>query len=233
MANAFTEIGGDLFGTLFSSVIYFGIGFIFVVVVGIIMWYFIYYRRKFDISVKIKSQRAGDPEIYFDKAGILYDRKEKSKYFRLLNTKVDLQVPKFEVLQKSNKGDYLEIFRKSEDDFRYLTPPAIIKDRIIKEDGKVYSILDTEQRQLEPDAYWFISRKDRLKRLFDPENLLMKILPWIPQIASGILIIFVLWILMDKLPAILSELTTLTQELRSLKGADITTFDLAWSLLKF
>lgn len=228
MANPFEEVGSQLAGGIFNSILLFGVAFILIVVLGVVMYYFVYYRRKFDIEVKIISERSGETSVFFDKAAILYDRKTKTKFFRLLSTKVDLSVPKFEVLQKAGRKDYLELYRKSEDDFRYLLPPKIIKTHIIKEDGKAHALASVEQRQLEPDIYWFFTRKDRLKKLFDTEGLLMKVLPYIPHIVGGVILIFVLWVLMDKLPTVLSALEDITRELRTLKGADVITTNELW-----
>ncbi|GAG31484.1 unnamed protein product, partial [marine sediment metagenome] len=40
--NPFADMGGEIFGKIFSSTIYFGIGLIFAVVLGIFIWYFGY-----------------------------------------------------------------------------------------------------------------------------------------------------------------------------------------------
>jgi hypothetical protein len=221
MAVDFNAVASGLFGKVFGSVLYFGIVMIIVALLGGAMWYFLHYRKKFDIMVKIRSERARDAAIYFDWAAIIYNRQTKSKYFRLLGTRVDLPVPPFNVLQKTNRGDYLEIYRKSEDDFKFLTPGRIDKDKIIRADGKIYPVASTDQKQIEGDIYWYISRKDKMKKLFDTDSLMAKIIPWIPQILGGVFMIFILWILMDKLPAILSEMKSLTTELRMLKNPNI------------
>jgi len=221
MGADFNAITSELFGRVFGSIFYFGIVLLIISLLGGLMWYFLHWRKKFDIMVKIRSERARDPAVYFDLAAIIYDRQTKTKYFRLLDTKVDLCVPPFNVLQKTNKGDYLEIYRKSEDDFKFLTPGKIDKNRIIRADGKIYSIASTDQKQIEGDIYWYISRKDKMKKLFDSESLISKIIPWVPQILGGIFMIFILYILMDKLPAILSEMKSLTSELRMLKNPNI------------
>jgi len=221
MAPDFNAVAGDLFGKLFGSILYFGLAVILIATIGVAMWYWLHYKKKFDIMVKIRSERARDPAIYFDWAAVIYNRQTKSKYFRLLNTKVDLPVPPFNVLQKTNRGDYLEIYRKSEEDFKFLTPGKIDKDRIIRADGKIYPVASTDQKQIEGDIYWYISRKDKMKKLFDTDSMLVKILPWIPQIMGGIFMIFILYVMMDKLPAILGQMESLTRELRALKNPNI------------
>jgi len=233
MANPFSDIGGDIVSKIFSGAVWFSVAIIVILIVGIIMWYFLYYKKKFDIIVKIKSQRSGDPSVYFDKAAILTSRKDGTKFFRMIKTKVDLPVPPFTIIQKTNWGDYLEIWRKSEDEFIYLTPSKIDKTKILRNDGKLYPIGMSEQKQVEGDiSYWNVKRKDKNKKLFDSESLIMKLLPILPQLLGGIFLIFVLYLFLDHLPGILSELKALVSEMRSLKGAEVTTHGLTWILMR-
>ena len=175
--------------------------------------------------VKVRSERAGDPAIFFDKAAVLYDKSKKSKYFRLLGLKTDLPVPPYKVIIAVGKIagciDYIEVLRKSEEEFVFLTPGKIDKTKVIRSDGKLYNVPSTEQKQIEPDIYWYLTRKDDLKKLFDPDSLWAKILPWIPHILTGVILVFILWVLMDKLPTILGNLAELVREMRSLKGATV------------
>jgi len=191
-------VGSALFDRLFSSLLIFGVVFLLILVVGSIMFYLLYWRRKFNIVVKIKSERSQDPEIYFDKAAIVRDWKTRVKYFKLLDTKVELEVPPFKVIEKTNWGDYLEIWRKSEEEFVFLTPPKIDRLRAIKANGKLYRVADSEQKQIEGDLDWYFTRKEKIKKLIDPESLLMKILPYIPILLGGVFMIFMLWIYIKK-----------------------------------
>ena len=73
----------------------FGIAVILMGVVGFLSWWFLIYKKKFNILVKVTSERAGDRnKIIFDKAAILIDRKTKTKFFRVWGLKVDLPIPK-------------------------------------------------------------------------------------------------------------------------------------------
>lgn len=223
--NPISGTGGAIVGKIFTSILWFGIAIIIVSVLGGILYYYLVYKKKFDIRVKIKSERAGDPRIYFDMAAILYDKKDKNKYFRLRDTRVDLPVPPFAVLQTTNWGDYVEIWRKSEDEFIFLTAGTIDKQNIIRQDGKLHAVADIEQKQIEGDiSFWNIKRKEKNKGLFDTESLLMKILPYLPLIIGGMFMIFMLYILMDNLPTLIQTMTELAEQLRSLKGADVTTY---------
>lgn len=222
MANAVKDVGGAIASKIFSSILIFGIGFIIVVVLGVIMYYLLYYRRKFNILVKIRSERAGDPSVFFDKAAIIRDWKTRTKYFKLMDTKVELTVPPFKVIEKTDKGDYLEVWRKSEEEFVFLTPPKIDRTRTIKADGKLYQIADSEQKQIEGDMDWYFTRKEKIKKLIDPESLLMKVLPYLPLLLGGAIMIFILWILMDKLPAILAQLQTVSESLARATTAEVT-----------
>lgn len=222
-SNIFGSIGNDIVARIFSGILWFGIAVLIIGVVGLIMWYYLYYRKKFDIKVLIKSDRAGKKfKIIEDKGAILYNNKDKNKFLRLAGLKIDLPVPPYQILQSTNKGDMIEIWRKSEDEFIYLTPGTINKEFVIMQDGKRFPIAQIEQKQIEGDiAYWNVKRKEKHKSLFDTENWLMKILPFLPQIIGGMITIFVLYILMDSLPSILSQLTELTKELKEMKTATI------------
>jgi len=150
--NLIGEVGGQLVERIFSGILWFGIAFILIAVVGGLMWYFLIYQRKFDIKVKIISERAGDrTSIIFDKAAILIDRKSKIKYFRLWSLKKDLPVPRFNVLQLSGKGDYLELYRKGEDELYFLNPSSVSKTKVIKEDGKEYGLAEQESIRMDID----------------------------------------------------------------------------------
>jgi len=221
--NMFQEVGGKFVETIFSGIIWFGLLFIAVAVVGGLMYFFLIYKKKFDITVKIISERAGDKDrIIFDKAAILKDRKSQTPYFRIWGLKLDLTAPKFNVLQTTNRGDYLELYRVSETDIYFLTPTQIDKTKILKADGKIYTIAEQSNKLIDTDiSFWSTKRKSMNTKMFDTESLLMKVLPYIPHIMGGVIMIFILYMLLDHLPGILSELRELTKELRSLKGADV------------
>lgn len=221
----FQEMGGRIVSTIFSSVLWFGIGIIIVVAVSGVMFYFLVYKRKFDIKVKIVSNRANDKNsIIFDKAAILIDRSTKTAYFRVWGLKRDFPVPKYEVLQSTNEGDLLEIYRESEDEFYFLTPTKISRKYIIKSDGKKYAYADQSQIRVDPEmGFWAQKRKTTNKKMFDTESLLMKFLPYLPHVFAGVIVIFILYILMDSLPQILSSLKELTEALARQQQAQIIT----------
>lgn len=233
MANPFQDIGSQIVGKILGSILWIGIAFIIFITVFGLIWFFVIYRRKFDIKVKIVSERAGDKDaVIWDKAAILTDRKDKTKYFRLWGLKFDLPVPKFNVLQSTSEGDYLEILRKSEEDFYFLTPSLVDKTKIIRADGRLYAMADQIQKQIDPDvAYWMTKRKQFNKKMFNVDSLLGKLIEFAPIIIISFIQLFVLYILLDKLPAVLSELSRLTSELKTLKGGDIITYDIV--LLSF
>lgn len=228
MADVFGAVAGGIANRIFSGILWFGIAIIIILVIGFLMWFFFIYRRKFDIKVKIKSERAEDNySIIIDKAAILVEFRTKLPYFRVWGLKRDFPVPKYKVLQKTSEGDLLEILRKGEDEFYFLTPPKIVKEYIIKSDGKRYPMAEQSQIMIDPEiAFWMNKRKDSNKKMFDTEKIWMKILPFIPHIISGVLVIFILWILMDSLPEILGQLRQLTQALNqqsATKLVEVTT----------
>jgi len=217
------EIGGNVVAGIFNSILIFGIVFILLCAIGFIMWWVLVYKKKFNIRVKIISARAGDKnKILFDQAAILRSRKDQSHFFRLWSTKIDLPAPNFNVLQSTNKGDYIEVYRTSENTIYYLTPPQIDKTYVIRGDGKKYFIASQKTMQLNQDMeFWNVKRKSLNKKMFDTEKLWMKILPFIPHIIGGVVTIFVLYILMSYLPEVLAQLTALVSEMRSTRTAEI------------
>ena len=219
------EVGGQLVEQIFSGIIWIGIALIIVGVLLGVIYYFFVYQRKFDIKVKIISERAEDKnKIIFDKAAVLRDRKTQNKFLRIWDLKVDLPLPKFNIFQSSNQGDFIEIYRISENSFYYLTPPIIDKKHMIKSDGKLYPVLPSEYKIIDTELeYWNVKRKDMNKRMFDTESLLMKLLPYLGIMLGGVIIIFILYILLDHLPGILSQLQDLTTELNRMHAAEVTT----------
>ena len=163
--------------------------------------------------MKINSERATDRNsIYFDKAAIIYDRVTKSKYLKLWKEKLELPLPPFNVLQQTDKGDFLELKRTAEDRFYFMTATKTSKTYTKLSDGKSYPMMDTETSVIDPDlAYWITKRKGKNKSMFDPERPWMKFIPYIPSILGGVITIVILYILMSNLPGILSELKELTQ----------------------
>jgi len=222
-AGIVSEVGGKFVERIFSGLLWFGLTIILVGIIGFLGWWFLIYKKKFNIDVKIISERAGDRNrIIFDKAAILRDRKDKSLFFRIWGIKMDLPAPKFNVLQATDKGDYLELYRTSENRIYFLTPSSIDKTKIIKSDGKVYAIAAQTNKQIDPDMdFWAVRRMQENKGMFSTESVFMRLLPYIPAILGGAITIFILYILLDHLPQILSQLTELVREMKSLKGADI------------
>ncbi len=229
--DVFQDVGGQLFERVFSGILWFGLFILLAGVLAFMIWWFLIYRKKFNISVKIISARAGDRDyIIYDTAAILTDRKTRTKFFRLWKSKVDLPAPNFNVLQTTSKGDALEIYRTSEDNFTFLTSPIIDKQQIIKSDGKLYSIAAQKQKMLDGDiSFWMAKRKGQNKKLFDTESMFMKLLPYIPQIIGSVLIIFTLYILLNYLPEVLAELRELAATLNSYKAS--TTIEIILGLL--
>jgi len=223
MASAINEIGSQIIQKAFSGILWFGVAFVLISVVGFIFWWFYVYQRKFNIKVKVISERANDKNvIIFDKAAILRDKKDGSSYFRLWGLKLELPSPSFNVLQTEGNRDYLELYRTSQNSIYFLTPTKIDKTKVYQHDGKTILLASQRSNRVNPDMeFWQIKRKNLNNKMFDTEKLWMKLLPFIPQIIGGVLVIFTLYILMTHLPSILSELTTLTQEMRSLKGASV------------
>lgn len=225
MADPFSEVGSQVVGKLFSNVVWLFVVLLIFAVIGILMWYFIIYQRKFDIKIKVTSNRAdGNDQIMFDKGAFLTERKTGTPYLRIWKMKKDLPIPKYEIIQKTSDGDYIEIYRKSENEFYFLQPSTINKDVVIKNNGKEETLASQETKMVDPEmAFWAVKRKQLNKKMFDTESLAMKLIPFLPQILGGVFMIFILYILLDHLPGILAQLEKLYQANNALCRAELVT----------
>jgi len=213
----------ETIGNIFSGVISGTVGVAFwitltLIVIGCIgglIFYFLVYKKRFDIKVKVRSTRAHDPAIFFDKAAILYDKETKTKYLRLEGLKVDLEIPPFRIFEKTNEGDYIELLRVSEDGFRFLTPAKIDRKYYIKKNGKLYAFADSKQREIESDIYWILGRKQKNKKIVSPEGLLMTLLQYTPHLITLAICFMMIWVIMDKLPEVISVVQTAAEAIKS------------------
>jgi len=219
----FGEVASQLTSRIFGSILWFGIAAVAIGIVSFLMWFFLIYRKKFDIEVRIKSNRAEDKySCIVDKSAILKDRKTKTPFYRVWGLRRDFPTPKYDVLQSSNKGDFIEMYREGEDEFYFLLPPKIDKKRILKADGRFYAIGDQSQTLFDPEmAFWNIKRKQHNKGMFSVEQWYMKLLPYFPHIIGGVILIFILYILMDHLPGILSQLERLVAAMNEMQRGQV------------
>lgn len=199
------SVTGMLSGTLgiflIVLIVVFGIS------IGFGLWYYFWvYRRKFDIFAKIISKRAGKDKVYFDKAAILTDRKNKTSFLKLKKSNIEIELPRFDIFYHTNKGDYVELLRKSDRDIRFLTPPTIDHQYIVKKDGKLYPIAQLIQREIENDLSWMAQRESQNKMIINPESIIFKILQYMPQIISGVLSFMILWMVLRYAPSLLSAM---------------------------
>jgi hypothetical protein len=221
--GALQEVGSKLVEKIFGGILWFGIGVLVIGIIGYVGWYFLIYKKKFDIEVKIISERAEDKvSIYYDKAAILTDRKSGGKYLRLWSLKVELPAPKFNIFQVVGKKDYLELYRTAENKFYYLTPSIVNKKYVLKSDGKYYLMADQSKMMVDAnDDFWRAKRKEQNKGMFSTESIFMKLLPYLPAIVGGIITIFILYVLMSHLPGILDQLGQLVEKLNQANGGNV------------
>lgn len=212
LGNVFGSIAS---GTIWTVIILISLG----LVIG--LFFFMRYRKKFDIKVEVLSQRAdGTFSIYYDSGAILKDYKTGDRFIRLYSTKVELPVPPFTVMEKTNDGDLIRIWRKSETEFVYITKPHINKQTIIKQDGRFFTVAEQEYYQVEGDiAYWNTKRKQAHKDILAKNSLLSKIMEWMPQIIGGLFVVIILYILLNSLPELLSKLSELADKLNVINTA--------------
>ena len=219
-SGAIAEVGSRLISKIFGGLLWFGLAIIVFGVLGYLMWYFLIYKKKFDIEVKITSERAEDKSsIYFDKAALLIDKSSGGRYLRLWKTKAELPAPKFNIFQTVGTKDYLELYRTADNIFYYLTPTKIDRRYVIRSDGKIYPMAGQVNRMIDPEMdFWATKRKKSNKGMFAPDSILTKILLYLPFILSLAISIFIIYVLMSNLPAVLSELGSLVREMKSMQG---------------
>jgi len=227
--DVFGTVASGLGDKIFSSILYFGIAIIIIFVLGGTMWYFLLYKKKFDIKIKVMSERSSGNNVeMFDKGGILTDRSNGSTYLRVWGLKRDFIVPQYDIMRKvysdGKELDYIEIYRRGENEFYFLMKPKIDKTRIVRASGNTYTLAEQSQTMVDPEmAFWAVKRKTQNKKMIDTDSLVLKLLPHLPAIFGGVLMIFLSYVVMDNFPAILSELRSLVSEMRSLNRADIVT----------
>jgi hypothetical protein len=176
------------------------------------MYYFFIYRKKFDITVKVISRRANEKnKVYFDKGAILRDKKNNTDFLRLLTSHVELELPKFNLMTHTNRGDYLEVIRDSERGFRFLTPPRVEREWIVRSNGKLFPMSRMKQIQLENDITWILERMKTNKKIISPESVLMQILAYTPQIISMAFSMIIVWIVFRYAPSLLSSMQQVIQ----------------------
>ena len=216
-----SSVTSGLFGGGFTIAIWIILGLFLIAAGGGVVWYFFNYRKKFDSMVKIISRRSGENRIYFDRGAILRDKKKNTDYMRLWNSKVELELPKFNIMHHTNKGDYVELLRESERGFRFLTPPKIDKKYLLKYDGKLYPISELKQFQIENDLSWILERQKTNKSLINPESIFAKILDNAPHIISMAFSFFMLWIIFRFAPQMLDSLRELVSELKDQNAVEV------------
>lgn len=225
MAEVGEAISGTL-GSIFSGSVLvaslIGVGLLVLAVVGSAIYYFGIYKRKFNIIARITSRRSEDNnKVFFDRAAILFDKKKDTRYLRLLNTKVDLEVPKFNILTNTNWGDYVDIVRESELGFRFLTSPRIARGVAVGLDGKLKKINKRTQIPIEQSVQFILDRQRQNKSIIDPESFLLKLLSFAPQIISMVMSMMILWVVFRYAPDFLSQLTRSIQELKAANAPTI------------
>lgn len=256
------EAAGNIIGNILTGI--WGV-ILALVIGGAILGTFWYVRwlKKFNIQVEIQSSRSGGVvpkeledqmsgdeyvsyvekalktgayRLIFDKAALMRDKKDRTLYFRIKDEKVDLSVPNFDVLQPSNKGMVLKIWQKSALEYFFLLPGKINKEFIIRSDGKKTPIAEVEQYQLEgDDISWMIDRMKRNQNWLSPEHWAMKLLQYLPSIINMVLALFIVWIVLDKIPILVTKLTELASAVTEAQRGTITQLTLGWmkTLLRF
>jgi len=196
---------------LMGIIITVGIFVLMAVILGVGLY--VRYLRQFNVKVEIKSLRGsgsiGQPvyKLIYDKGGVIYSKKDKSWHFKLLNSKVALPVPPLECYELTAKGvNVIKIYQKSNEEWFYCLPDRIDTSVIIRS-GVQIPIAQAQLKVVEgAPAWWNQLRKRENKKLFDPESIMMKLLPYIVPTLTLMATIFIFYIAMDKLPALVKSI---------------------------
>lgn len=227
----FAEVGKEIIGKVITGgVVVIGILFLGGIILG--LGFYIRYLRKFNVRVRIKSIRSrgitGEPiyKIVPDMGGFIENKKDKTRWFRLRGEKVDLPSPPLEVMQVDYRGvNYIDILQKSDIEYYYLLPDRIDFGTITRtgEDGNLIDI-PVGQRSMkivEGDvAYWGQLRKKGDKKMFDMENIFMKLLPYIVPVLMFMLVIFMTYLITEHWGEFATAAQALNDAAKTLK--DIT-----------
>lgn len=226
----FGDVGRAIINRLISGSIFI-IGTL--LLIGIIggTLFFIFYLRKFNVKVRMKTRRGtgsgGEPiyKIYYDKGGILTKRKTKRNFFRVLRERVDLPSPPYEAFQITAKGgNEIEIIKESDKQYGYLTP-----GKIVWNDGNVTANQQYRAATAAND-FWDDVRGREIRKTFDPEGLLWKLAPIALAVFMVMGVIFYTYIWLDKAPAIIGAAREVSAELAETARVlrDITTASAGW-----
>lgn len=172
---------------------------IFAILVLVILLY-VRYIRQFNIDVEIKSTRSrgatgGGESVNYkllsDKGGMIHNKKDKRWYFRLRKERVDLPLPPYQCFQIGEGGrNKIKIWQPSHEVYHYMLPDKINTSKMII-DGEEINIAEQEMKVVSGgDIYWNILKKKDMRKIFDPESLLMKLLPYIIPVLMFMLVIF-------------------------------------------
>ena len=240
MAIDIASVGFSLVGNVINVLIAI-VGIVIVLGVGLGVFFYTRHIKKYNIIVEIRSERSGLPDIgtesveayatkvrsmtqnnnykiIYDKGAMLYSKDDKNWYFRIKGEKVDLPVPPFNVLTASNKGNVLKVWQRSKEEYFYLLSDKI-DPTVIRAHGGTYNVAQLSTKVVDSDiSFWNVKKKEKVKKLFDPESILAKVLAYIPQIVSGFLTIMLLWIVFDKLPGLITKMTELATAINSNTG---------------
>lgn len=201
--SKFQDVGSQIIDQVITGgIVVFGV----ILLIGIIASVLLYvrYLRQFNIRVEIKSLRGsgtrGEPiyKIVNDVGGFIENKKDKTRWFRIKGEKVDLPSPPLEALQLDSTGrNHIKVFQKSDTEYYYLLPDRIDMKTIVR-DGIEIPISEATQKVSDGDVtYWGQLRKRDARKLFDMENVFMKLLPYLVPFLMFMLVIFLTYMITD------------------------------------
>ena len=225
------QVGADILDKIVSG----GIMVVGVIILGgiiLALGLYIKHLRQFNVKVKIRSIRGrgskGEPiyKVISDAGGFIENKKDKVRWFRLRGEKVDLPSPPLEALELDSKGvNHLNILQKSDTEYYYLLPDKITAGVVVR-DGIDIPITQMSMKVVDGAVdYWGQMRKRDIKKMFDMESMLMKLLPYIIPVLMFMLVIFLTYLITDHWGEFASAAEALRQAAETLR--DVSTAQVA------
>jgi len=224
--SPYAEVGRNILNRLLGGGLI-AVGAILLVAIIFTIAMIVRYYRQFNIKVRIKTKRGSGSDgkaiykVYYDKGGIIYRKKDKRSFFRVLHEKVDLPVPPFEIMQiLANGGNEVNIIKESDSEYYFAKDSEFERGYTYNEQGQMIFIAEPKVKVIESDvSYWNILRKKDNRKLFDVEGLLMKILPFAIIFLMIIGVIFFTYIWLDKAPTVIAASSEVAQALENAANA--------------
>lgn len=201
MAGLPINLVGSLSG-MFGSILKILFGLLFVGLVGAAAYVLVYKRKAYDTRVIIFSERGGKvSKIYYDWARFTKNKETGAAEIHLQKSKVSLPTVNYSSLVINKKGQSVLFFRETADNILYpISQIDFPKDDIISASA------------LENDlALLAAAEKKYTRSLHDKPKMWEKLLPIIGPAVTGIIVLMIVYLAVDKMGDIGDKLNSIIQ----------------------